>query len=170
VPTYVSILGAYDVPPAGGLTQSASGRVGYRRLPAATTETIDPLVAVHDYDFSRSKVAPDAVTPAHAASLPPVRQRLVRTNPGTGAKGYFVGSHVKEIEGWRFEDSRVLLDDLLARATEPAHVYTHAYRPGDVVIWDNRCLVHRGSGYDADKYRRRMRQTRVCGAGPTLEE
>jgi alpha-ketoglutarate-dependent 2,4-dichlorophenoxyacetate dioxygenase len=170
VPTYASILCAYDGPAAGGLTQSASGRVGYRRLPEATMETIDPLVAVHDYVFSRSKVAPDAVPPAHAASLPPVRQRLVRTNPGTGAKGYFVGSHVKEIEGWRFEDSRVLLDDLLARATEPAHVYTHAYRPGDVVIWDNRCLVHRGSGYDADKYRRRMRQTRVCGAGPTLEE
>jgi alpha-ketoglutarate-dependent 2,4-dichlorophenoxyacetate dioxygenase len=170
VPTYVSILCAYEVPTEGGLTQFASGRVGYRRLPEATKETIDPLVAVHDYVFSRSKVAPDAVTPAHAASLPPVRQRLVRTNPGTGAKGYFVGSHVKEIEGWRFEDSRVLLDDLLARATEPAHVYTHAYRPGDVVIWDNRCLVHRGSGYDADKYRRRMRQTRVCGAGPTLEE
>jgi alpha-ketoglutarate-dependent 2,4-dichlorophenoxyacetate dioxygenase len=170
VPTYVSILCAYEVPAEGGLTQFASGRTAYNRLPGALKETIDPLIAVHDYVFSRSKVAPDAVTPSHAASLPPARQRLVRTNPRTGAKGYFVGSHAKEIEGWSFEDSRALLDDLLDRATRPEHVYSHAYRPGDVVVWDNRCLVHRGSGYDADTYRRRMRQTRVCGAGPTLEE
>jgi alpha-ketoglutarate-dependent 2,4-dichlorophenoxyacetate dioxygenase len=170
VPTYVSILCAYEVPEEGGLTQFASGRAAWRRLPDATKRKIDPLIAVHDYVFSRSKVAPDAVTPSHAASLPPVRQKLVRTNPGTGAKGYFVGSHVKEIEGWTFEDSRTLLDDLLDRATRPEHVYSHAWKPGDLVIWDNRCLVHRGSGYDADKYRRRMRQTRVCGAGPTLDE
>jgi alpha-ketoglutarate-dependent 2,4-dichlorophenoxyacetate dioxygenase len=170
VPTYVSILCAYEVPAEGGLTQFASGRAAWRRLPDATKAAIDPLITVHDYVFSRSKVAPDAVTPSHAASLPPVRQKLVRTNPGTGAKNVFVGSHAKEIEGWTFEDSRTLLDDLLDRATRPEHIYSHAWKPGDLVIWDNRCLVHRGSGYDADKYRRRMRQTRVCGAGPTLAE
>ena len=170
VPTYVSIMCAYEVPEEGGRTEYVSCRAAYRRLPDATKATIDPLIAVHDYVFSRSKVAPDAVSPSHAASLPPVRQKLVRTNPGTGAKNYFVGSHAKEIEGWRFEDSRALLDDLLARATGAEHIYAHAWQPGDLVIWDNRCLVHRGSGYDADKYRRRMRQTRVSGAGPTLEE
>lgn len=170
VPTYVSIMCAYEVPEEGGRTEYVSTRAAYRRLPEPTKAKIDPLIAVHDYVFSRSKVAPDAVSPSHAASLPPVRQKLVRTNPGTGAKNYFVGSHAKEIEGWRFEDSRALLDDLLARATGPEHIYAHAWRPGDLVIWDNRCLVHRGSGYDADKYRRRMRQTRVGGARPTLEE
>ncbi|MPY75255.1 MAG: TauD/TfdA family dioxygenase [Alphaproteobacteria bacterium] len=170
VPTYVSIMCAYEVPEEGGRTEYVSTRAAYRRLPEPMKAKIDPLIAVHDYVFSRSKVAPDAVSPSHAASLPPVRQKLVRTNPGTGAKNYFVGSHAKEIEGWRFEDSRALLDDLLARATAPEHIYAHAWRPGDLVIWDNRCLVHRGSGYDADKYRRRMRQTRVRGAGPTPEE
>lgn len=170
VPTYVSIMCAYEVPAEGGRTEYVSTRAAYRRLPEPMKAKIDPLIAVHDYVFSRSKVAPDAVSPSHAASLPPVRQKLVRTNPGTGAKNYFVGSHAKEIEGWRFEDSRALLDDLLARATGPEHIYSHAWRPGDLVIWDNRCLVHRGSGYDADKYRRRMRQTRVGGARPTLEE
>ncbi|MGH6621938.1 MAG: TauD/TfdA dioxygenase family protein, partial [Alphaproteobacteria bacterium] len=170
VPTYVSIMCAYEVPEEGGRTEYVSTRAAYRRLPEPMKATIDPLIAVHDYVFSRSKVAPDAVSPSHAASLPPVRQKLVRTNPGTGAKNYFIGSHAKEIEGWRFEDSRALLDELLARATAPEHIYAHAWRPGDLVIWDNRCLVHRGSGYDADKYRRRMRQTRVCGRGPTLEE
>jgi alpha-ketoglutarate-dependent 2,4-dichlorophenoxyacetate dioxygenase len=127
-------------------------------------------VAIHDYVFSRSKVAPDAVTPSHAASLPPVRQKLVRTNPGTRAKNYYIGSHVKTIEGWSHDDSRQLIDDLQDRATKPEHIYSHAWQPGDLVIWDNRCLIHRGSGYDADRHRRYMRQTRVRGDGPTLQE
>jgi len=170
VPTYVSIMCAYEVPDEGGRTEYVSCRAAYGRLPESMKDEIAPLIAVHDYVFSRSKVGPDAVTPSHAASLPPVRQKLVRENLRTGAKSYFVGSHAREIEGWGFDESRALLDDLLARATAPEYVYSHAWRPGDVVIWDNRCLVHRGSGYDADKYRRRMRQTRVCGAGPTLAE
>ena len=63
-----------------------------------------------------------------------------------------------------------LLDEAIAFCTRPEYVYSHAWQVGDMVIWDNRCLLHRGSGYDADKYRRRMRQTRVQGAGPTLQE
>jgi alpha-ketoglutarate-dependent 2,4-dichlorophenoxyacetate dioxygenase len=170
VPSKFSVMCAYEVPEEGGRTQFVSERAAYRRLPDAMKEKIDPLLAVHDYVFSRSKVAPDAVTPSHAASLPPVRQKLVRTNPRTGAKNYFIGSHAKEIAGWTFDESRALLDDLLDRATQAEHIYAHTWRPGDVVVWDNRCLLHRGSGYDADKYRRRMRQTRVCGTGPTLDE
>jgi len=170
VPSKFSIMCAYEVPAEGGRTEFVSERAAYRRLPDAMKEKIDPLLAVHDYVFSRSKVAPDAVTPSHAASLPPVTQKLVRTNPRTGAKNFFVGSHAKEIAGWAFDESRALLDDLLDRATQAEHIYSHAWRPGDLVVWDNRCLLHRGSGYDADKYRRRMRQTRVAGAGSTLGE
>ncbi len=170
VPTIVSIMCAYEVPDEGGETEFVSARAAYRRLPAETQATLDPLIVIHDYVFSRSKVSPDAVTPAHAESLPPVRQKLVRSNPGSGAKNYFAGSHAREIEGWDMADSRALLDDLLDCATQEEHVYSHAWRPGDLVIWDNRCLLHRGSGYDADKYRRYMRQTRVSGLGPTLDE
>ena len=170
VPSKFSIMCAYEVPEEGGRTEFVSTRAAYGRLSEAERERIDPLIAIHDYVFSRSKVGPDAVTPSHAASLPPVEQKLVRANPRTGDKNYFVGSHAKEVVGWEYEDSRVLLDDLLARATEAEHVYSHAWQPGDVVVWDNRCLLHRGSGYDADKYRRRIRQTRVSGTGPTTEE
>ena len=170
VPAKLSIMCAYETPDEGGATEFISARAAYRRLPDDMKARIDPLIAVHDYVFSRSKVGPDAVTPSHAASLPPVRQKLVRANPRTGEKNYFVGSHAKEIVGWRFEDSRDLLDDLLDRATRAEHVYSHDWKPGDLVIWDNRCLLHRGSGYDADKYRRYMRQTRVSGAGSTLDE
>jgi alpha-ketoglutarate-dependent 2,4-dichlorophenoxyacetate dioxygenase len=161
---------AYEVPDEGGRTEFVSERAAYARLPDAVKQKIEPLHAVHDYVFSRSKVGPDAVTPSHAASLPPVEQKLVRTNPRTGEKNFFVGSHAKEIAGWEFEESRVLIEDLEARATEAEHIYSHAWQPGDLVVWDNRCLLHRGSGYDADRYRRRMRQTRVAGTCSTLEE
>ena len=170
VPTYVTIMCAYEVPGEGGMTQYVSQRAAYNRLTEKTQVDIDPLIAIHDYVFSRSKVGDDAVTPSHANSLPPVRQKLVRKNSATGERNFYVGSHAREIEGWGFAESRDLLDDLLARTTEREHIYEHIWSPGDLVIWDNRCLLHRGSGYDADKYRRRMRQTRVQGAGSTLQE
>ena len=170
VPSLVSIMCAYEVPEEGGRTEFVSERAAYGRLPEDEQIKIDPLIAIHDYVYSRSKVGPNAVTPSHAKSLPPVEQKLVRNNPHTGAKNYYIGSHAKQIAGWSLEDSRPLLDGLLEQATKPEHVYSHAWQPGDVVIWDNRCLLHRGSGYDADKYRRYMRQTRVQGAGPTLQE
>ena len=89
VPTYVSIMCAYEVPEEGGQTEFVSCRAAYGRLPDAMKETIDPLVAVHDYVFSRSKVGPDAVTPSHAASLPPVRQKLVREKRAHGGQELF---------------------------------------------------------------------------------
>ena len=170
VPSFVSIMSAYEVPEQGGETEFASCRAAYARLSSDLKEQIDTLIGIHDYVFSRSKVSPDAVTPSHANSLPPMRQKLVRKNPKTGEKNYYIGSHVKEIEGWTFDESRSLLDHLLIQATLEKHVYIHRWQPGDLVIWDNRCLIHRGSGYDADRYRRRMRQTRVTGSGSTLQE
>jgi alpha-ketoglutarate-dependent 2,4-dichlorophenoxyacetate dioxygenase len=105
-----------------------------------------------------------------AATLPPVRQRLVRANPATGARNLFLGSHVREIEGMSYAAGRALIDELTEAAIQPEHVYDHAWRPGDVVFWDNRCLIHAGSGYDADRHRRYMRQTRVSGTCSSLEE
>ena len=69
-----------------------------------------------------------------------------------------------------FEKSRELLDQLVEHSTDPENIITHAWQPGDLVIWDNRCLIHRGAGYDADKHRRLMRQTRVSGRASSLEE
>ncbi len=168
VPSFVSILHAYEVPGEGGETEFASQRIAYERLPDAMKARIDPLHVLHDYVFSRSQVAP--VDPNHAASLPPIEHRLVRTNPANGRRNFYVGSHARSIIGWSGIDSRRLIDDLNARATVPEAVYSHRWAVGDTVVWDNRCLLHRGAGYDADRWRRRMRQTRVLGAGPTLEE
>ena len=168
VPSHVSITPAYEDPGEGGATEFVSQRAAYERLPEATKTTIDPLHVLHDYVFSRSKVAP--VDANHAASLPPIENKLVRTNPGNGKKNYYVGSHARSIIGWSGVDGRRLIDDLLERATRPQDVYAHQWQVGDTVIWDNRCLLHRGSGYDADRWRRRMQQTRVAGVGPTAQE
>lgn len=136
------------MPDEGGATAFASLRAAYARLPEELRETIEPLQVVHDYVFSRSQVAP--VDPNHAASLPPVTHRLVRRNPGHGLKNYYVGSHARSIPGWSGLESRRLLDDLLTRATRPQDVYAHPWRAGDTIIWDNRCMLHRGTGYDAE--------------------
>jgi alpha-ketoglutarate-dependent 2,4-dichlorophenoxyacetate dioxygenase len=170
VPAFLSIMCAYETPAEGGTTMFVSLRAAYDRLPPERKAELDPLIAIHDYVFSRSKVAPDAVSPEMAATLPPVRQRLVRTNPATGARNLFLGSHVREIEGMSQAAGRALIDELTEAAIQPEHVYDHAWQPGDVVFWDNRCLLHAGSGYDADRHRRYMRQTRVSGACSTLEE
>ena len=170
IPAFLSIMCAYECPDEGGETLFVSTRAAHGRLDAEEQERLDPMVGIHDYTYSRSKVAPDAVSPSLSASLPPVRQRLVRTNPRTGEKNLFIGSHCREIEGMGYDESRPMLDDLTDRAVADEHVLSHRWRPGDVVLWDNRCLLHRGAGYDADKYRRYMRQTRVRGVGSSMSE
>lgn len=169
-PAFLSIMCAYETPAEGGETLFVSTRRAYERLGEDRKAEVDPLIVIHDYVYSRSKVAPDAVSPALAATLPPVRQKLVRRNPRNGAKNLFIGSHASAIEGWSEAKSRGLLDGLVEHATAEPHVYTHRWAPGQVVFWDNRCLIHRGAGYDADRFRRYMRQTRVRGAGSTLME
>ena len=168
VPSFVSIMCAYETPAEGGETLFASGRAAWDRLDDDQKADLQAEIGIHDYTYSRSKVA--EVSEGLSKSLPPVRQRLVRTNPANGRKNLFIGSHLREIEGWGYDRSRTVLDDLVQRTVHPDHVYAHAWQPGDLVIWDNRCLIHRGAGYDADKHRRRMRQTRVKGLGSTLEE
>jgi alpha-ketoglutarate-dependent 2,4-dichlorophenoxyacetate dioxygenase len=170
VPAMLSIMCAYETPSEGGETLFVSNRAAYDRLDEDEQARLDPMIGIHDYVFSRSKVGPDAVTPGLAATLPPVRQRLVRRNPGNGRKNLFIGSHVREIEGVPEAESRALLDGLVERATVPDAIYSHRWQPGQLAIWDNRCLLHRGAGYDADKYRRYMRQTRVSGVCSSLEE
>ncbi len=160
-PCSLTITHAHEVPGVGGATEFINTRAAYERLPDDLKNTLEPLKVIHDYVFSRSKVAP--VDPNHAASLPPVAHRAVKTNPRNGRKNYYVGSHARSIVGWRGIDSRNLLDDLLERASRDEDIYSHQWAVGDTVIWDNRCLLHRGTPYDADKWRRRMRQTRVAG-------
>ena len=170
IPARYSILCAYQVPDEGGETEFASARAAYARLDAATRELIDGRVGIHDYIYSRTRVGEDAVNLGQRTYMHPVRQRLVRQNPLTGEKNLFVGSHVKQIEGMPEHRAKALLKRLIDETTRPQSVYRHRWRDGDVVAWDNRCVLHRGCGYDEAKYLRRMHQTRVRGDCPSLAE
>ena len=170
IPAMYSILSAYEVPDKAGETEFASARAAYGRLPVETRELVDTKIGIHDYIFSRTKVGEDAVSQSQRTYMHPVRQRLVRQNPVTGEKNLFVGSHVKEIEGLPDIEAKPLIESLIAEVTRAESVYRHRWQAGDFMIWDNRCVLHRGCGYDAEKYRRRMHQTRVRGLGPSIAE
>ena len=170
IPAMYSILCAYEVPAEGGETEFASGRAAYARLDQATREQIDGRIGIHDYIYSRTKVSEDAVNVNQRTYMHPVRQRLVRQNPVTGDRNVFVGSHVKQIEGMPEQKAKPLIKALIDEVTRPESVYRHCWQAGDVVIWDNRCVLHRGCGYDEEKYRRRMHQTRVRCPNPSLAE
>jgi alpha-ketoglutarate-dependent 2,4-dichlorophenoxyacetate dioxygenase len=170
IPAMYSMLSAYEVPDEAGETEFASGRSAYQRLDPETRQRIEGKVGIHDYIYSRTKVGEDAVNQGQRAYMHPVRQRLVRQNPVTGERNVFVGSHVKEIEGMPDAEAKPLIKRLIAEVTRSESIYRHRWQMGDFVIWDNRCLLHCGCGYDADKYRRRMHQTRVRGRGSSLAE
>ena len=170
IPCMYSLLYAYEIPAEGGDTEFVSGRAAYSRLDASTQATIDPLIGIHDYIYSRTKVSEDAVNEGQRTYMRPVRQRLVRRNPMTGEKNLYVGSHVRSIEGWPDERARPLIDQLIAAATRPESIYRHRWQVGDLLIWDNRCVMHRGCGYDADRFRRRLHQTRVRCPTTSLAE
>jgi len=170
IPAMYSLLTAYEVPDEAGETAFASARSAYQRLDSPTRELIEDRVAIHDYIYSRTQVSEDAVNQSQRTYMHPVRQRLVRQNPVTGERNVFVGSHVKEIEGMPDAEAKPLIKRLIAEATRPQSIYRHRWQVGDFVIWDNRCLMHCGCGYDAGKYRRRMHQTRVRGRGPSIAE
>ena len=170
VPALCSMLSGREVPPIGADTQFATCRAAYETLLEAEQLELEGLVAEHNYAWSRSQV-PGYVPPAETlAQVPPVRHALVRTNPGNGRKNFYTGAHASHIIGWPVEKGRKFLKELVARAAQPEFVYTHKWRQYDFVIWDNRCVLHRATAYESEKYRRVMRRTTVAGAGPTIDE
>jgi alpha-ketoglutarate-dependent 2,4-dichlorophenoxyacetate dioxygenase len=170
VPALASLLSAREVPPEGGETEFASMRVAYERLPDATRRRLDGKVAIHSFEYSRGLVGEGLLAPEDAAQVPPVPQALIRANPTNGRKAFFVASHTCEIVGMPTDEARTLIRDLLERATAPDLVYTHRWRPGDLVMWDNRCVLHRGRPWNESRYRRVMHRTTVAGEGPTADE
>jgi alpha-ketoglutarate-dependent 2,4-dichlorophenoxyacetate dioxygenase len=170
VPAHASLLSAREIPPEGGETQFASMRVAYERLPADMQRFLEGKVAIHSFVYSRGLVDDGLMPPEHAAQVPPVRQALVRTNPINGRKAFYVGSHACEIVGMPTAEARALLRELREAATRPELVYTHRWQVGDLVMWDNRCMLHRGRPWDESRYRRVMHRTTVAGEGPTAPD
>jgi alpha-ketoglutarate-dependent 2,4-dichlorophenoxyacetate dioxygenase len=169
VPAMASLLSGREVPPAGGETEFCSMRHAYATLPDATRSRLDGRVVVHSILYSRSTIAKGLLDPEHERGLPPVRQALVRANPVNGKKSIYIGSHAWYVEGLPYEESRRLLDDLLAHTTRPETVFQHRWKQWDLVMWDNRCVLHRGRPWDSSRHRRIMRRTTIAGAGTTAD-
>jgi alpha-ketoglutarate-dependent 2,4-dichlorophenoxyacetate dioxygenase len=170
VPAMASLLSGREVPPVGGETEFASMRVAYEGLPAATQRFLEGKVAIHSFEYSRGLIGDGLLPPEHAAQVPPVPQALARANPRHGRKNFYVASHACEIVGMETDEARALLRELLDLATRPERVYIHRWQAGDLVMWDNRCMLHRGRPWDESRYRRVMHRTTVAGDGPTAPD
>jgi len=158
VPGALSMLFAHVVPPIGGETEFADLRAAYDALTPAMQARIDDLVVEHSIFHSRGQLGHTDYTDAERAALPPARHRLVRVHPGSGRKTLYLGSHASHVVGWPMPDGRLLLRDLTEHATQREFVHRHTWRVGDLVIWDNRCTLHRGRPYDDAVHPRDLRR------------
>ena len=168
VPALCSLLSARLVPPEGGDTEFATMRAAYAELPEAMKRRVEGLVAEHSLVHSRSLVDPRVLTEDQKDEVPPVPQTLVRTNTVNGRKSLYVSAHASHIVGWPVEQGRALLQELTEFTTQQKFVYRHVWRAGDLVVWDNRCLLHRATPYDTVRYKRLMQRTTVAGDAPTV--
>jgi alpha-ketoglutarate-dependent 2,4-dichlorophenoxyacetate dioxygenase len=157
-----SLLLAHEVPPVGGDTQFADMRAAYEALPASLQAKIEPLWAEHWLWHSRMLAGYPEPTEAERQAKPPARHKLVQTHRGSGRKTLYLASHASHIVGWPVEAGRQLLKELIEFATQPQFVQAVAWKqPGDLVIWDNRCTMHRATPFEDTLYRRDMRRTTV---------
>lgn len=163
VPSLCSLLSARIVPPEGGATEFASARAAYPSLPEALRRRAEDAVVVHDFAWSRDQIRPGFFTAEERAVYPPVRHPLVRVNPVNGRPALFLGAHASHVEGRPVEEGRALLQALLAHVTRPEFCYRHEWQEGDLVVWDNRCVLHRATPYDTARHRRLMQRTTVSG-------
>jgi alpha-ketoglutarate-dependent 2,4-dichlorophenoxyacetate dioxygenase len=169
IPAKYSLLSARVVNPTGGNTEFADMRAAYDALDAATKTLIEDLICEHSLMYSRGSLGMLDYSDEERAMFRPVRQRLVRTHPVTGRKSLYLSSHAGAIVGMPMAEARILLRDLTEHATQPAFVYVHRWTPDDLVMWDNRQMMHRVRRYD-DTQPRDMRRTTVAGTAPTAAQ
>ncbi len=153
-----SMLSAVVVPARGGETEFADLRAAYDALTPEQKSQVQGLEAEHYAWHSRLWLG-DTVSEEQKAKFPPVRWPLVRTHAGSGRKVLFVGVHCTQVPGMTLAEGRVLLADLLEHATQRQFVYRHVWKPGDLVMWDNRCTIHRGRRFDLAARRELRRVT-----------
>jgi alpha-ketoglutarate-dependent 2,4-dichlorophenoxyacetate dioxygenase len=159
IPALASVLSGRIMPAAGGETEYVSTRLAWERVPAATQRKIENLFAWHDYSHSRGKIAANIVGAAERAALPPQCWRMVWTNPANGRRALYIASHAYAIEGMADGEAQKLIAELTEAATAPGLGYEHAWRKGDVVMWDNRATLHRGRPWPPNEARTMVRTT-----------
>jgi len=161
VPPLLTMLHAIALPPSGGDTEFANTSMAYAALPEKTKRRIAGLQVVFRWGASGG----NAIAATRDES--PVDHPLVRTHPDTGSKALYLGNHASHICGMPKAEGTALLEELLEHATQRQFVYAHRWRKGDLVMWDNRCLLHRAvANYDMGKYRRVLHRSVVRGTVP----
>ncbi|HUI35243.1 MAG TPA: TauD/TfdA family dioxygenase [Stellaceae bacterium] len=171
VPSLCSLLSARIVPPVGGNTEFATMTAAYDALPDDVKAKLEGLVAEHSLVYSRETVTPTgALTADMKAELPGAWQTMVRENPVNHRKAIYAGAHCSHVIGWPREEGRTFIAWLNEFATQPQFCYSHAWRAGDLVIWDNRAVLHRATAYDTVGHKRLMQRTTVSGLIMTTEQ
>ena len=176
VPSDASLFRAEIVPAEGGDTLFADATAAWRTLEPAMQRRVEGLYSVHSLETLRQwglrhNPERDPNTDQQSAAFPPVRQPLVRTHPATGAKSLYVcPAVISHIEGMSEDESTALIETLIMHATQARFVYCHHWRKGDLVMWDNRAVLHTASLFDHTRYQRLMYRTTVAGNAPTLAD
>jgi alpha-ketoglutarate-dependent 2,4-dichlorophenoxyacetate dioxygenase len=170
VPAKASLLYSRSIPPVGGHTEFADMRAAWDALPDKMKHRLRGLVAEHAIMHSRRKLGFNDFSDEENQTLPPVPQALVRKHAGSGRTGLYLASHAGHILGMDADEGKALLQQLIDHATQRQFVYTHRWRLHDLVMWDNRCTMHRGKGYDDLRWPRDMQRATVSDVGPTCEQ
>lgn len=168
-PSKFSLLSARAIPCEGGNTEYADMRAAWETLDEKTQAECLDLVCEHSQLYSRGLLGFDDWTEEELIKNAPVPQRLVRRHPKTKRLSLFLASHAGSIRGWPMPEARMFLRDLMEHATQRAFVYAHQWRQWDLVMWDNRVVMHRARRYDHTQVRD-MRRTTVADSAPTLEQ
>ena len=169
VPAKASLLHARTVAPVGGFTEFADLRAAWDALSDKMRRRIDGLVVEHSIFHSRAKLGFTDYSERERAALPGALQVMVRTIPETGRRALYLASHAKRVVGMGDAEGTKLLEDLGAFATQRQFVYSHRWRVHDLVLWDNRCTMHRGTDYDERRWKRDMGRATVTDIGNSCE-
>jgi taurine dioxygenase len=162
-----TILFAETASEEGGETHFCDMYGAYDRLSPQLKARIENMRAVHNLDFSRSRRhGEQPMTPEQRAAVPPVDHPVVRTHPETGRRCLYLGDHAEYIVGLPYQAGRELIEELNAHAIHPDLVYRHRWKAGQLIVWDNRCLLHRATEYDPAVQRRVIRRCTVLGEVP----
>ena len=164
-PAKYSILSGRVIPSWGANTEFADMRAAYDALDERTKAEVEDLVCEHSLIYSREAIGFTDLTPEEIAAFQPVRHPLVRIHPVTGRKSLFLAAHAGAIVGWPMPEARMFLRDLTEHATQREFVYSHAWQPFDLVIWDNRTTMHRARRFDRIEVRD-VRRTTLAGEPP----
>ena len=165
LPSKASILYALEIPEKGGDTMFADTTLAYDTLPEAKQQELEDLVIIHDFEETRRRHKLPPRPPEVRAATPPARQPLVAVRDN-GRRALFIGSHAAGIEGMNYEDARALIDELERICSKPEFTYRHKWREGDMVMFDNICVMHQAMPYDLSNSRRLLHRTTVAGNKP----